>query len=339
MGYLKIYFGFVGLLLSIVGSINLAIDPLWYGKGNKLTKVNSIFNERLTKTNLLLNSDKEYDCLILGSSRLTLLDNKSLKKNTCFNYSFSAGTAEEFIVYGEYVKSIGIYPKKVYVGIDGFNFIPSNIKATPFKRNVEIKKPVPLYQPYFLSLDTLRFSLRIIRGELPDSRFYDQNFQGKVFAHIPKYKPKFSNKKTNEKCNFSRTVYYKQIRGIFPDAEIVGYISPVSVWTTFNDIYARGVLNCQLQGIYEAAKSFDITYDFSLPSEITTRTDNTYDGSHYYPRVHDEIATFLEGKNLDPAIDSGIIVNQLSLDEYQQLHRNKLKEFLEREGEGHRWSD
>lgn len=332
LSYLRTYFTVASVLLLSVGAINLTIDPLWYGQGNKLTKFNTAFNERLTKTNSLLNSDKQkYDCLIFGSSRLTLLNSKAFKKNTCFNYAFSLGTVEEFIKYGEYAKEKGINPKKIYVGIDSFNFNLN--KKMEFKHKVEVAEPKPIYQSYLFSTDILRTSLKIITHHFSSSILYDENFQGIVSEKAPKYKPKFSDKISNNKCDFYRISYYRQISKIFPNAEIVGYVPPTSAWRLFNVNYAGGTLNCELQGIYEASKSFDASYDFSYPSEITTRIDNTYDGIHYYPEVHDRIAKILEGERSS----LGVRIHQYSLEEYQQFHRAKLKEFLQKEGEGKRW--
>ena len=329
--YLKTYFMLASAFLSSIGAINLVADPLWYNKGNELKGVNLVLNERLTKTNLFLNSNrKKYDCLIFGSSRLTLLNSKAFKKNLCFNYAFSAGKPEEFAKYAEYAKEKGVNPQKVYVGVDAFNFTFD--KKTAFKPNVEVAEPKPVYQSYLFSLDTLKFSLKTITGRSSEPRFYDQDFQGEVFENIPKYKPKFTDKRSNEKCDFSRISYYKQIRKTFPNAEIIGYVAPISAWNLYNKSYVRGLLDCQLQAIYEASKSFDATYDFSYPSEITTRTDNTYDGSHYYPGVHDRIAKILEGEQSS----IGISIHQYSLGEYQQFHRSKLKEFLQKEGESKR---
>jgi hypothetical protein len=332
LAYLKTYLTMVSTLLLLIGGINLSVDPLWYTKGNKLNQVNVPYNERLTKTNLFLNSDRQkYDCLIFGSSRATLLGSKAFKNNLCFNYSFSAGTAEEFIKYAEYIKDKGVNPKKIYVGIDAYNFTFD--KKTAFKNKVEIPEPKPVYQSYLFSLDTLQMSLKTIFRLNTEIRFYDRDFQGKIFENAPKYKPEFSSKKTHDKCNFSRIASYRQIREIFPNAKIIGYVPPISVWKVFNESYARGLLDCELQGIYEASKTYDLAYDFSYPSEITIKTDNTYDGSHYYPDVHNQIAHILEGERSN----FGIIIHEHSLKEYQQFHKTKLKEFLQKEGEGKRW--
>ena len=47
------------LIAGIVGSLtlNIAVDPLWYFKGNILQNKNYAFNEREAKTNLFLNNE------------------------------------------------------------------------------------------------------------------------------------------------------------------------------------------------------------------------------------------------------------------------------------------
>ncbi|MBW4424601.1 MAG: hypothetical protein KME50_09090 [Nostoc desertorum CM1-VF14] len=332
LAYLKTYFTLISILISFIGALNIAVDPLWHTKGNKLNQVNVPYNERLTKTNLLLNSDKQkYDCLIFGSSRVTLLGSKAFKNNLCFNYSFSAGTAEEFVKYAEYVKDKRVNPKKIYVGIDAYNFTFD--KKTAFKNKVEVAEPKPIYQSYLFSLDTLQMSLKTIFRLNTEIRFYDQDFQGKIFDNAPKYKPEFLDKKLQEQCNFSRIAYYKQIQNIFPNAKIIGYVPPISVWKLFNESYARGLLDCQLQAIYEASKNYDVTYDFSYTSEINTKINNTYDGSHYHPDINNQIAQVLEG-NLSSI---GIRIHQYNLNEYQQFHKTKLKEYLYKEKQEKLW--
>lgn len=217
------------------------------------------------------------------------------------------------------------------MGIDSFNFHLD--KKLESKHKVEVAEPKPIYQSYLFSADVLMTSLRIITQRFTDSRLYDENFRGIVSERALKYKPKFSNKISNNKCDFSRIFYYRKLREIFPNAEIIGFVAPISAWKLFNESYARGVLNCELKGIYESSKRFDATYDFSHPSEITTRTDNTYDGSHYYPDVYDKIARILEGERSS----FGVRIHQYNLEEYQQFHRTKLKEFLQKKGEGKRW--
>lgn len=335
LAYIKTYFTVASVLLTSIGALNFAVDPLWYRQGNRLTGINAPFNERLTKTNRLLNSDiEQYDCLIFGSSRLTLLDNQALKKNNCFNYAFAAGTAEEFVEYAKFAKEQGVNPQRVYVGIDAFNFkYTVDDVNMAFKEEVDVPQPTSMYQSYLFSLDSLKFSIYTLLGRFPLERAYNQYFNSTVLELPDQYKPKFVTKKTQAKCDFTRVESYKQIREIFPDAEIIGYVAPISPWEQFNKSYAKGILDCQLEGIHASSQHFNETFDFAYPSRITKNTKYTYDGSHYYPYVHERIARVLEGENSQ----MGIRVNQMSLQEYQQLHKSKLKAFVKQQGKAHLW--
>lgn len=326
MSYLKSYFSTIVILFFLIGSINFFVDPLWYFQGNQLTGINPSWNERLTKTNLFLHSqNKNYDCLIFGTSRVTLLNANSLQKNHCFNYSFSAGKIEEFIKYAQYIKRKRFDFHKIYVGVEPF-------KSTNFKKNTDsliniMTDPQPVYQTYLFSWNTLWLSLKTIAIKYPHPRFYDQNFIGQVADWVPAYKPEKLKKRLDNNynsCDLSKVELYKKLINIFPNAEFIGFIPPVSAWKVVNTRYAPGLLKCQLEGIHQLSKFFDVMYDFSIPSEETTRTDNTYDGSHYYPEVYNKIARTMEGNRSS----FGIQVNEYTLVEYQKLYFRQLQSFL-----------
>jgi hypothetical protein len=101
----------------------------------------------------------------------------------------------------------------------------------------------------------------------------------------------------------------------------------------FNEQYSPGLMNCQLAGIQQISQQFDAVYDFAVPSALTVRKDNTYDGNHYYPKVYEEIAAVLEGRQSEV----GIRVDDYALADYQQLYGIRLRRFLARIGAGERW--
>ena len=99
------------------------MDPLWYFNGNRHEKLNFAFNERLTKTNQFLKKLHDYDCLIFGSSRTTVLNESLIENYRCFNYSFSAGRIGEFNAFASYAEEIGAAPRLILIGVDDFNFV------------------------------------------------------------------------------------------------------------------------------------------------------------------------------------------------------------------------
>src|SRR2546430_12505265 len=86
-----------GVVVAGCFATNCLVDPLWYLRGNVLTGINYPFNERLAKIIRLLPRLNDYDCLILGTSRATLLPEEQIPGYRCFNLAFSDGQVREHL--------------------------------------------------------------------------------------------------------------------------------------------------------------------------------------------------------------------------------------------------
>ncbi|MEM9766603.1 MAG: hypothetical protein AAF892_01810 [Cyanobacteria bacterium P01_D01_bin.71] len=325
-------FGFSALLtMSVVGGLNWVVDPLWFGRGNKITPQNFDFpDERIVKTNLFLNTKdaEQYDCLILGSSRTNALRPSAFENENCFNYSFKSGHIEEFSDYAEFVKRQGINPKTVYVGVDEFNFLEEFDYQS--KRIEEIATE-SAFSAYFVN-GALVFSIKTVLGMSPnDATYYDENFEMQVIDNPRIYNPSLDEPVPDSfvACDLSKVQLYKELREQFPDATVVAYVPPRSAWKVVSETYEPGFLDCVLEGFYEIAQSYDAFYDFSIPSEMTADPQYTYDGSHYYPEITDQIAGFLQGNPLR----FGIEVSDISFDEYLRRYKLSIDTFLKQDGD------
>ncbi|MGK7890357.1 MAG: hypothetical protein AB4042_13560 [Leptolyngbyaceae cyanobacterium] len=329
--YLKIYLGLSVSAIGVIGFLNWLVDPLWYGDGNRLSSRNFAFNERVSKTNLFIQtqSEENYDCLIFGSSTATLLRPSSFAQHHCFNYAFSAGRVEEFVEYGQYAKEQGIEPDIVYVGIDPFNF---SLSLSEFSGMAPIDTQ-PIHQAY-LSWDVFLFSLRTLFEESPYPRYYDsrRDFESDIIESPPRYQPEFTDTAPRNGCQSEKAALYDELRQVFPNATFVGYVPPYSGWYVVNEMYTPGGLDCYIESVYEVANGFDHFYDFAIPSEITTRIDNTYDGSHYYPEVHQSVAEVMQSE----VTDFGFDVKGSSISDYRGAYRDGITEFLVREDQDER---
>lgn len=323
MKYLKTYFLVTLILFFAIGLINILVDPLWYFKGNQITGINPPWNERIAKTNLFLNNSKSYDCLLLGTSRSTLFDTHFLKQNRCFNYSFSGGKIEEYGNYLSYLRDKGIQPRKIYIEIELSSF---NRRANP-RTYSAVSDPMPAYRAYLFSGNLLKLSLGTLMQVYDFSRLYDRHFRGILSEDIQTYEPEFSNDREQKDCDPNRIKLFQILQEIFPAASFVGFVAPVSGWYVFNHSYNSGLLTCQLAGVHQVSRLFDRVYDFTVPSALTTRTDNTYDGNHYYPEVYRRVAQILEGGR----VGIGINVDDVTLTNYRALYINRLNRFLAHE--------
>lgn len=325
------------LLLGSVAGFNWLMDPLWYSHGNSLTGENYAFNERITKTNVFLRTkDQEnYNCIILGSSRVTTLRASELTEHNCFNYALKGAEIPDFVSYANSLQENGVEPEIVYIGVDGFNFVEKERKEQPpiSIENLQTKSWLEAY----LSADVLLFSAMTILGISPDpGNYYDQNFEPVDFANPPVYGAKFYKPASLEKCDLTSVETFASLREFFPNAKFVAYVPPRSAWSMINDTYGRGLMDCYLSAFHELSQSYDVMYDFSIPSEVTKNPDNTFDGSHYSVTTNNRIAKILQGETDN---NFGIRIDKYDFETYRNTYRQKLRKFLEEEGELKRWDD
>ena len=323
------------LILGSVAGINWLIDPLWYSHGNILTGKNFTFNERITKTNLFLRTKGQvnYDCIILGSSRVTTLKPSEFVENNCFNFALKGGQIPDFINYATFLKEEGLDPKIVYIGVDGLNFVEQERTQQPSVAIPRTKSPIEAY----LSADVLLFSVMTLLGVSPDpASYYDRNFEPVDFADPPVYRPQFYPPASQQRCDLSPVEGFISLKELFPNAKFVAYVPPRSAWSMIDDTYGRGLMDCYLSAFYQLSQSYDVMYDFSAPSEITKNPANTFDGSHYSVEVNNQIAKILQQESEG---DFGIRIDKYSFEEYRKIYRQRLRQFLVEKNQLQRWND
>lgn len=317
-------------------ALNSLVDPLWYFRGNLFSGKNFPFNERDSKLNLLLQNPGQYDCLIFGSSRSTLLPANAFAPYRCFNLSFSGGQIEEFVAFAHYLKKAGLHPRYIVVGVDGFNFLEQGRDAMSIPDYVQNMKPPPSFLKAYLSMDSLRLSARSIAEDSSLPRYYDRHFDALISQHAPKFQPARSiagegKRRTDAKARSTypyvsnNAKYYAQLAAVFPEALTVAYVPPISAWHVA-DMDRNGVLPGYIDALYQTAAHFPVFIDFSVPSPMTWRIENTYDGSHYLPAVNRTIAQALVA---GVPRTWGLAPKNISAKNYRLRYRLALGEFAQ----------
>ena len=321
------------MLLGAVTIPNILYDPWWYFNGNILDQVNPYFNERETKINLFLKSPQKYDCLILGSSRVTFLAARYINGYSCFNMAVSAsvGQVGELYYFGRYFNKYSSVPKLLIVGVEEFNFQgPPSTNIPEFVR--QLKKPPPWYSRY-ISLEAIEFTHKVAyknSKSRKSPRVYNQNFEA-VFNTNKRLSIDKQVKviaENIEGCNYLKPIrlgknfspdnikYYKKLIAEFPSARTIGFVPPISVDRLF-EIYLLGTLEGYLNNIYETAELFDVFFDFSLPSTITNDGDLTYDGSHFSSATYEKIGKILTKKAGAEVL--AVDIKSMGYEQYKQL--------------------
>ncbi|MFL5355460.1 hypothetical protein [Archangium sp.] len=310
----------VALVLGAL-ALNLLVDPLWYGRGNRLTGRNYEFNERVSKANLFLQDPARYDCLILGSSTSTIVHPSLLAPHRCFNLAFSAGVVGELVPYARWLRAHGAKPSLVIVGTDYVNFdarVDDQVDVPDFVAHGEA--PPPLWKSY-LSLDALLWSVLAVLDQSPYPKFYDERFEVVVRPDAGTFDPEGLrlSRRTLEPARVAR---YRELHDVFPEARFVGWMPPLSAWH-LAELERTGTLPNYLRSLHALTSVFDEVYDFALPSDVTASTGNTYDGRHYGNEVNARLTRRLAGHE-----DTfGVRVDRLSLEAYRALYGEALQAF------------
>ena len=305
---------FIGVLLATAGvivascfAVNCLVDPLWYLRGNVLTEINHAFNERLSKLIRFLPRMNDYDCIIFGTSRASLLPEEKAEGYRCFNMAVSDGQASEHLLFADYLRQRGFAPRLIIVDIRRSELIGPAVPADvpDFVRTGDA--PPSIFATY-LSLDALDFSIRTLRGDAPHHRYYDKDFRARLEVRSKKhyYNPAVPIKPSAPPNDVhpQRAEAYIQLRQKFPMARAIAYLPPESAWRIAAFSLTDG-FDAYLGAIGKIAAAYDQFLDFSVPSPLTLSKDpkDTYDGSHYSRKANEPVLAALLAGRQDAAID------------------------------------
>lgn len=312
--------GMAFLVLALAGGLNYLVDPLWYAHGNRITDKNFSFNERISKINLLeRTATQDWDCLILGSSRVTTLRQSRFDGLRCFNLALKGAEAAEQLAYGRHAYEKGLRPRVLVVAVDDFNFIE---RVETARRAQPKVKGTPSAWHAFFSTDVLTFSLMTLAGVSPEPNYYDRNFEQQALRETAPFEPRAEDK-PDLKCDMGHVETFRQLRAVFPDARALAYAPLMSPWYLFSDVYTRGLLDCTIDAFHAVARDYDVFLDFGIPSPITLDNRLTIDGTHYSPDANDVVARGLMHGADEMALD----VKAMDLEEYRTAVHSRLRAF------------
>jgi len=327
---LRTYLGWllatVGLILAACFAVNCLVDPLWYLRGNILTGINYPFNERLAGIVRFLPRLQDYDCLIIGTSRASLLPEEKIEGYRCYNLSVSDGQASEYVLYAKYMRARGFAPRLIIVDVKRGEFIgpAQSVEVPDFVRTGS--SPPSIFATY-LSTDALDFSIRTLRGDAPHHRYYDANFRAEleVRSKRHRYDPKgpIKPEPPPSEVHAERAAAYVELRRLFPEARAIGYIPPESAWR-IAAFSLTGGLDAYLAAIGQIAAAYDEFLDFSIPSALTRGKEGTYDGSHYSRAANAPVLAGLMANRSDLAVDW----RTEDMASITVLYHNRLAEFM-----------
>jgi hypothetical protein len=293
--------------------------------------VASIVRRRLAVRTLRRTAEAGYTCGLVCCHQI---DRASSQRPFERQAAFSGGQIEEFIAFTNYLAQGGMRPSLVIVVVDGFNFLESGRDPSSIPDYIVKQEARPGFLKAYMSMDSLRMTWRTLINDSSLPRYYDSQFAAQIKHHAPRFQPsktlegeglRRADAKARSKILYSthNAEQYKKLAKIFPNAQTVAYVPPISAWHVAR-MEKNGVLAGYIDAIYATAARFPIFMDFSIPSPITWRTDNTYDGSHYRPDANRSIALTLLGST---ALTWGLDPKSISAGAYHPRYQEALDHF------------
>ncbi len=330
-------------VISLFALFNYTIDPLWtFCHSNRYNHAQPGFDERQLKTNRAYFCGlKQYDALLLGSSRVTYINQHDFKTMKVFNYAGVSMYPVEYKGWIDQAKKIKGGPfKTIIIGVD---FWGSN--AGPFAQHQMNNTPSPshyldvtqsfLYRYKMLfTMDTLNRSIESIEhSKHPGTTDYSRENvkstikvsaarkQSAVNTQISLYQNRFYGR--GYRYNKEMKRYLEALKQDNPKTRFVIFTTPISA-DLFKILVQSGNLPDYERWMTQLVEVFGEVYDFMGVNSITSYRNNYADLHHFYPYIGTLIADRLTGtENSALPDDFGILVNKESLKSHLEVIREQ----------------
>jgi hypothetical protein len=323
--------------MLLLAAFNYAIDPLWcFSHTNWFTSYQRPFNERQQKTNYLtyVNTTK-YDALILGNSRVCMVNQTDFSGKQVYNYSVAGLTPYEYRDYIDYFKKVAGCPATIFLGL---HFQNSNRQSTAHVDPPEyyIKKAQsPSYRynvlftrdTFMYSRDNLLIKKTILKKKNNGSFYvYDRdNIATLINANDEsKRLDSIRSAVTDLRKTYRNDYTYRsdlaesltELIQTNPNTRFIPFTTPVSK-PYFCAMVLEGKFPQYERWLKEMVGVFGQVWHFEYLNSITLDySKNFSDSHHFYAPIGTMIAHRINGENdINTPSDFGILLTKDNIDE------------------------
>ena len=305
----------VFFLIFMIYIFNFLIDP--YGEREIVCQniYKPVLNERAKKYNYLFreNNIEKYDSLILGSSRVMQLIPSHFKDTNPYNFGIHVGNnVEKLYILKEWLKRKKL--KKVYLGIDYYNFHKNN-----FPLRLNYQKFSQNYDKAYLSLASTNLSIKSLKNHLQKKpqTFFEKDGNINYYSDdmlIGKGKYNFSNEKykqmafSNIENDYIKN-HFEVEEGVFSileefkelseknHFELIVFITPSHSESLKLQKQNKELNNKFIKIKEKMTQIFDKIYDFSEDDSYNSINENFYDTHHYRSTLGDKMIVEFENNS------------------------------------------
>lgn len=294
-----IFYTITTLLIALISiaMFNWFVDPMWtFNQSNFLNKYQNDFDERQQKSNLIYFKPFKYDAIMLGSSKVTYINQNHVSTFKTFNAAVNDMRPNEFIPMINIAKKANKADfKEIILGLDFERMMP-NPKTTKMS-DYEKNTISPLYRyKLLLSADTLRYSFQNINNIITSdykrrAKVYNNNFvvfsYKKSKEHLES-KIKQYNNPMDIQYNENLQLIFDELKKENPHTKFTIFITPLPsplIKTIFSS--EKNVLLYK-KWIHQIINTFGSVHTFLYLNNINNDYLNTYtDAGHFYPFIGD----------------------------------------------------
>jgi hypothetical protein len=342
--WFKVYIFVLFSIIFIVATINYIIDPHWsFSHKNSFNQFQFPFNERQQKSNMVsCNGLKEYDGILIGSSRATFINQNDFYQMNIYNYALDSIYPFEYKSYIDFAKRVhGGEFKYIIIGADFYNTQkPNGIKfKNPAHYISNSTTPIYRYKMLF-SMDSLKKSLENIEANLSQKSpiYYNRDnikFRPRVSEEerIIAYKRHLKiHIQSFLKGNYQKNPDYirilRELKESNPNTKFIIYTSPISANLLVSIIQKGERLDDFKQWLNDMVDIFGEVYHFMTINSITKNLQNYPDDDHFYPYIGTLLANKIsKKKNINIPNDFGILLTKKNINKYLKSFEKELKQF------------
>ena len=292
-----------------------------------LTKNKYAFDERLQKTNLILNRGLSADGVLIGSSRTTYIDPGSFKQERYFNYAVGNIFSSEYPGMVHAASMAGTL-KSVVIGLDFY--------ATNRNHPHHYFRPLEYYVANakretigsLLSIDGVGYAWKSIRCtlRLECHEYYDRDFvkhmtrlperrdrDGKILRQLELYTRDLYGASYVWDDKFAD--YLSSMKQVHPTVRFTAFTTPVS-YPLFSLLVQQGRLEDYERWLRTTVAQWGSVWDFMGVNSVTQNLDLYVDAHHFVPEVGRWIANRMEGRDSDVPDDFGVLVTAANIDQH-----------------------
>ena len=329
--FIKIFFLASAMLLLLVASFTLFMDPTWsFSHSHRFNNTQEASNERIQKSNVLYFKPAHYDALLLGSSRVTFFNQFDFKNNKVYNYAFALAMPDEYAPYIHFAKKYNQATiKKIYIGMDFFatnkNF-KNDVNAQEIFESIE--SCCYRYKLLF-SIDSLKTALFSLKAALTNDLGYRSYKRNNVTRSAPRSKESIKKDVEHKKVSqYMGDISHYQFNPNFkqslidlnqenPEINIIPFTTPVSR-VYLQKLFDLGHKDAYKQWLRTLVEIYGKVYHFMDFNTVTNNYVDYYiDYHHLYPRYTKWIVDRLEKRD-NSAIpkDFGKVLTKANIEAY-----------------------